>query len=214
MNKIKSAIFLVSFSYLQVADAVFIPDGSIILAENSFAGQVTDITLDPLGVAHGRITPGDVTVGSIFTADFALYEDTLTEPGEVSFGTEFVFYGGNSNYTFELDGGWNSSWGSIDVNADNSLLFRFENPFDSGGLENTFSGNFGSGNSGGFLLAIDDYTSADITGSGSLWMGDGIKVDFDVASVSAPTAMPAPTVLWLLGSGLVSLIGFSKRKKS
>ncbi len=212
MNKIKSAIFLVSFSYLQVADAVFIPDGSIILAENSFAGQVTDITLDPLGVAHGRITPGDVTVGSIFTADFALYEDALTESGEVSFGTEFTFYGVNENYTFELDGGWGSSWGSIDVNADNSLLFEYNNPFDSDGLESTFSGNLGSGNSGGFLLAIGDYTSADITGSGSWGVGDGIRVDFDIAS--APTAMPAPTVLWLLGSGLVSLIGFSKRKKS
>jgi hypothetical protein len=208
MNKIQSGVFLASLAYLQAADAIVIPNGSIILAENSFAGQVTDITFD-----YPWLTPGDVTVGSAFTADFALYEDTITEPGEVSFGTEFTFYGVNKNYTFELDGGWNSSWGTIDVNADNSLLFGFHNGFENDGLDSTFNANLDS-DSGGFLLAINDYTSADITGSGSWWVGDGIRVDFDIASVSAPTPVSAPTVLWLLGSGLVSLIGFSRRKKS
>ena len=206
MNKIQSGVFLASLAYLQAADAIVIPNGSIILADNSFAGQVTDITLD------SGLTSGDVTVGSMFTADFALYEDTITEPGEVSFGAEFTFYGVNKNYTFELDGGWSSVWGTIDVNADNSLLFEYHNGFESDGLASTFNGNLDS-DSGGFLLAINDYTSTNITGSGSWWVGEGIRVDFDIASVAAPTPMSAPTVLWLLGSGLVSLIGFSRTKK-
>jgi hypothetical protein len=213
MNKIQSGVFLASLAYLQTANAIFIPEGSVVLAENSFAGQITDVVLDPAGVAGGWITLGDVSVGSKFTADFALYEDTLTEPGEISFGTEFTFYGINDNYTFELEGGWSSSWGTITVNADNSLLFGFHNNFYSDGLESTFNGNIGD-DAGGFFLAIDDYTSANITGSGSLgeWAG-GIRVDFDIASASAPTPISAPTVLWLLGSGLVSLIGFTRRKK-
>ena len=207
MNKIQSGVFLASLAYLQAADAVVIPNGSIILAENSFAGQVTGITLD-----YPWLTSGDVTVSSAFTADFALYEHARAKHGEVSFGTEFTFYGVNKNYTFELDGGWSSVWGTIDVNADNSLLFGYHNEFNSDGLDSTFNG--GQGYSGGFLLAINDYTSVDITGSGSWFVAEGIRVDFDIASVSAPTPMPAPTVLWLLGSGLVSLIGFSRRKKS
>jgi len=210
MNKARSGVFLVLFTYLQAADAIFIPDGSIVLAQNNFAGQITGIDIDPSGLASGLITPGDITIGSNFTADFALYEDTLTEPGEISFGTEFTFYGLSRNYTFELDGGWSSTWGVITVNADNALLFGFHNNFDSDGLESTFNGNLGD-DAGGLLLTIDDYTSADITGSGSFggWTG-GVDVDFEIAS--APVSTPA--ILWLLGSGFVSLIGFSRRKKS
>lgn len=207
MNKIQSGIFLVLLTYLPVANAIFIPSGSIILAENSFSGQITDINLDPLGVSQGWIMPGDVTIGSRFTADFALYEDTVTEPGEISFGTQFIFYGINDSYTFELDGGWDSAWGTITVNADNSLLFAYQNNFESDDLESTFNGNLGD-DSGGLFMTIDDYTRAGITGFGDFGWSE-VNVEFEIATVS----IPSPAILWLLGSGLISLIGFSWRKK-
>ncbi len=201
VSKIQSGVFLVLLTYLQVADAalITIPVGSKILVENSFSGQITDITLDPK-----YATPGDVTISSKFTADFVLYEDTVTDPGRQYFASEFTFYGINRNYNFGLYGG--DGWGSFTINADNSFSYLHANNFQSDGLENTFNGVNGN-DFGAFLMNFNDYTSASITGFGSI-VWTGVNVDFEITSV------PLPTTLWLFGSGLIGLFGITRRKKA
>ena len=102
--------------------------------------------------------------------------------------------------------------------------------FDSGGTVNVFELSFDDDQDlkdfqpNDFILGTFDFSTLSV-GTSALSIavfglaGElGSSLDADVQSgsitVTAPAAVPVPAAIWLFGTGLIGLIGFSKRRKA
>ena len=193
MIKYCTALLVLGFSI--GAKAIPLPADTTFLAENSFVGTVTNITLDGWG-------PGGIEVGSQLECEFLLYEDY----GVPSFLADFTFFGPSDDFSFQIEGGDFSYWGLLNLIVDESLNVYWNNNFDSDGLEDTFNMGYGS-DAGFFNVTFLDYATAAMTGFGTFgW--EGITVDFELA---APAPVSEPSTLLLFGISLLVASRFRRK---
>lgn len=180
----------------QSAVALPIPAGSTIVAENSFTGSVTNVTLE------NWATPGGVDVGTQLFGEYVLYEDPMYS-GELHIYSHYTFHGTDRDYSFYIDGGPSSGWGSVTLNPTHQLSLEWSNNFDSDGLENTFNHGWGY-DYGYFDINMEDYDTPAIDGFGSFGFS-GVDINFELGS-PIEVAVSEPSSLALLGLGSLALI--------
>jgi len=69
---------------------------------------------------------------------------------------------------------------------------------------------------GYFLSVLTDATNFDLSGRFVIYAQNDFGADVfstTLLNVSAPSAVPVPAAVWLFGSGLIGLLGISRRKK-
>ncbi len=125
---------------------------------------------------------------------------------------------------------WNAADGSLIMqNDDNDSIAAGQTYYDSGfSLANLAAGNYiftiatynnwalGSNIADGFdfdgqtPISLSDWCQpASHCDMGTYW-----RVNLDGVSSASPAPVPVPAAVWLLGSGLLGLLGFSKRKNA
>ena len=200
----KASQFLAAFFVVaaQSANAIPVPAGSTIVAENSFHGSVTDVTLADWA------TPGGVEVGTQLFGEYVLFEDP-DYGGELHVYSNYIFYGTDQDYSFSIAGGPASVWGSVTLNPTHQLSLDWSNNFDSDGLENTFNHGLGY-DYGYFDINMEDYDTPAIDGYGSFGFY-GVDVNFDLGLPEA-VAVSEPSSLALLGFGGLALMWRRRRQ--
>lgn len=179
-----------------VQASLITPTGSTLLAESNFRGRITSIDIDP---AAGGSLIGGVVVGSAFEGSFALVEEA--DIPELFFMSEYTFYGPSDDYSFTIEGGYSSFWGSIDMSGD-TLGVGWNNNFDSDGLEDTFVHPQNRSDFGFFDVDFFNYDSGLMSGLGSFgW--DGVTINFELGS---PVSVPAPSPLVFLFGAFFVLV--------
>ncbi len=110
---------------------------------------------------------------------------------------------------FRTDGMGNVGPNHVDRSAGvgDSLFFGYD--------PNIITPNFGD--EGYFLSTFTDATAFDLTGSITIFAQNDFGADVFSAilpETAAPSAVPIPAAVWLLGSGLIGLMGFARRKSN
>ncbi len=71
-------------------------------------------------------------------------------------------------------------------------------------------------NEGLFLSVLTDTTGFDLSGAFTIYAQNDFGASVfstSLKGVSAPSAVPLPAAIWLFGSGLIGLLGISRRKQ-
>lgn len=144
---------------------------------------------------------------SLFTVNTNPYINNVTVAGTFSDTYNFTIatpsYGGasvtNSPLSMQL---LNFTNNLLDFSSLNMSIY-----FDSNSTP--LASSSVSGQSVYSLLAVGNY-HAIVSGTTSGIAGG----NYTIAMASAPAPVPAPATLWLLGSGLISLVGVVRRRKA
>lgn len=183
------------------AFALPIPPGATLVAENSFSGSVTLVTLADWA------TPGGVEVGTELFGEYVLYEDP-DYGGELHVYSTYTFLGTDKDYSFSIAGGPASYWGSVTLNPTHQLSINWANNFLSDGLEETFNHGWGS-DYGYFDIDLDHYDSPAIAGFGGFGF-EGVDIEF---GLGLPVTVAEPSSIALLGVGGLALLWNRRRKR-
>jgi len=163
-------------------------------------------SLNPGGILTADVVISGLGAGSapslgVYDIDLQ-YDASLFAPQQVFFGDQLNLAGAGSLgvvslfpsavNVFELS--LNSIIELDSLQADSFLLFSVQFLALSAG-------------SGGFGLAINDLGDS---------LGDALSAQVNSATVrvASPNAVPVPAALWLFGTALAGLIGFTRRAKS
>jgi len=157
-----------------------------------------------------------ITLAGTFGYDNSAGDDSSSDPnlGEYTaagFWTGVVSNGPHDGYTFNLS--------NLDIEvynddldfADYFTMFSSSSPQTYIDLIDEDQTVF-SDDSLPALLTLDDFEIFEMSIVGDA--DSGILLYFDIDTISAPTIVPLPPAIWLFGSALLGLVGWSRGKKT
>lgn len=194
---------------------------ALLLASTGAAQAATITSLDVSGGFFGMNDPinasGDESVIGAFTLDMGVYQDSITT-------WAFGFFGNVTNYTSaqcadrnadtvpDCAGGGAAPSGTVDgaagtIDVDMSSWFAFWNGNDfNQGAQAT--GTYDEATGAFTLNWSSTINGGPFDGATGFWQLSG------TANVEAPSSVPVPAAVWLMGSGLIGLAGVARRRKA
>ena len=134
--------------------------------------------------------------------------DWLTVPNPISHGSAMFTLGANYDY-FGLFWGSLDTYNSINFFNDSTLLATFSgSTFVSSLQADGGQGNWNSNRYINFMLTDG------MTYNGVELVSNGFAFESDNHAYGNISSVPIPAAIWLFGTGILGLIGFSKRRKA
>ncbi len=194
----------------------------LLLALTSQVSSAAIVTFDSLETPGNsfELLPTPLTVeGFVFTTVSGNGSPVLAtiEQGSTQYnGSAALTSSNSSDIEMTLQGGGLFSIGSLDV--DNIFqtvsggTFEFIGNLSGGGqVAQQFAADNSLGNETVSLIGFQNLTSLILGGAGTLGFANIGTVDNINTSLNP---VPVPAAVWLFGTGLIGLFGFSKRKKA
>ena len=191
-------------------------------AASYYLDQSNDLT-DDVNYLMVTINQGDwnATTGD-YDVDFAVYVLTENFPGPVddTFGMKsFAFNFDNSITADNLTDFNPDSWTVKKTDSNISEFGKFEFELDGGGQNKTelltfsiaVAGDSAANYAVSFGNTDGEYFAAHVAGFADTELTDGRIVDS--AWFAGSTEVPVPSAAYLLGSGLIFMVGLRRRKK-
>lgn len=200
MNKLKA--LLASAAFLVTASASAAPVAIDTMFVDNASASLSIGSLGPYTASTGINPPAEITMGSFQSSILNL------SSGDFSFNIYSTGINGASAPSGTVDGStitvdFSSLMGSLTYsgNTYDFGLWPFTTPLDSGTyvpVDSTFD------------LGWSNNISIDVS---TFFGSTSVPATLDVNLQGYLTTVPVPAALWLFGSGLIALFGFSHRKK-
>ena len=197
------------------------------IVEFSFIAEVTNSSNNPLFLCPDeplipcRTGPAGMIAGDKFQG--TIKYDRATTGLPFSGSTEYQLFGPPNSVYFDIGDGMQFDQVIAQVRDNTTEIWVDQFSLEAGTLSNlpAFKFEFGTAdgnllNSEALIVDADVYNSFEFR-RGKIWLINpsnsqvAESLQFNMLNI---TAIPLPPTLWLFGSGLLGLVGFSRRKKA